>query len=210
MATLHLGQLEEIAKQLNNGTLRPENAVVQQYAAETGQPAPITFDGVREALAGELGKTFKGAAPDVPELTAIKSVLNKADSPAQLVGPDGIVNSYAHLMLSKAAENIGQYYNYTGVLPPSFMDPQTASVYHNLGIDPMQSMGLPADAQVSVGGTANQHPYQPQQVLQMQMTLPSVKIGGQSYAPDANGVYLVNGKQYTLAPDGQSLAPKQH
>ena len=59
-ATDHLAQLGQAADALRNNNLPALNAVGNAYAKATGAPAPTNFQAVKSAVAGEVGKVFKG------------------------------------------------------------------------------------------------------------------------------------------------------
>lgn len=131
-ATGHLGQLYNAATALHNGDVVKLNQIAQTLNIETGRPAPVIYNAIRTALIGELGKTFKGAAPDVPESDQILSTLNNAQSPDQ---EKDLAKTYAHLMLTKAGAQVAHYYAWTGELPPQTIDPNAARIYQEMGIN---------------------------------------------------------------------------
>jgi hypothetical protein len=194
-AASHLEQLYNLTQAVKQRDIKAINAVQQAYGVETGTNdyKPV-FNAIRDALTGELGKTFKGAAADIEERRAIEKNVS-ADMAPQLV--QGWAKQSAALMLSKSQALIGQYYGYTGELPPNALDPHTVQVYKNLGIDPYH--GLPEGARVSVGGTGNVNPAQPG------VSQRTVKVGGQDVAVDANGMANVGGHQYKLGADGRTF-----
>lgn len=149
-ATGHLGQLYNAATALKNGNVPLLNQLAQEIGVQTGKSAPVVYNGIRTALVGELGKTFKGAAPDVPEMDEITTTLNNAQSPQQAAD---LAKTYAHLMLTKAGSQVAHYYSYTGELPPQTIDPNAAKVYAAMGINPQEV--LPAGASTPVGQTGN-------------------------------------------------------
>jgi len=177
-ATDHLGQLWDIGEALQTGNMPALNAVRNWYRTQTGKELPNDFNGIKTALAGELGKTFKGAAPDIPEREAIDKTINDAQSPEQL---SGIAKQYAHLMLSKASELISKYAAYTGELPPGALSEQARSVYRKMGINPEEM--LTRGAVVPVGATGAGGPGTPQP----EPTPKAPPAGATMKVPDKNG-----------------------
>ena len=137
-ATGHLGQLHQAAVALENGDIPALNAIAKQWGIQTGQAAPLIFNAIRGAVAEELDKTFKGGVADVAGTEDIKSNLNNAQSPQ---ATDGLVNTYAHLMLTKAGELTNHYYALTGERPAESISPNAAQVYKSLGIDTEAVLG---------------------------------------------------------------------
>jgi hypothetical protein len=105
-ATEHLKQLQQAADALNNGDLQLFNRLANSWATNTGNPAPTNFATIRNAVAGELSKTFKGAAATDAEIDAINTSINSSQSPAQL---SGAIQNNIRLMGSKMEALRGQY-----------------------------------------------------------------------------------------------------
>jgi hypothetical protein len=80
----HLGMLSDAVDALGNSKYPIFNNFAQSYAKATGSSAPTNFDTVRNAVAGEVAKVFKGGVPADAEIQEQGSVLNKANSPQQL------------------------------------------------------------------------------------------------------------------------------
>lgn len=94
----HLRQLGQAADALHNGDIQGINRVANEYGLQTGQAAPVEFQAVKAAVAGEVGKIFKGGAATDNEIKEFDHAISAANSPAQL---HGVVNTYTHLMGSK-------------------------------------------------------------------------------------------------------------
>jgi hypothetical protein len=105
-ATEHLKQLQDAADALNNGDVQAFNKLGNAWATATGNPAPTNFAAIKNAVAGELSKTFKGAAATDAEIDAINTAINSTQSPAQL---SGAIASNIRLMGSKMEALRGQY-----------------------------------------------------------------------------------------------------
>lgn len=103
-ATAHLDMLKQAAEALDNGDTQLFNRVSQAWATATGSPAPTDFNSIRNAVSGELAKTFSGAT--VSEIESIQSTINSAMSPAQLAGA---IDVDSKLMAGKVQALKGQY-----------------------------------------------------------------------------------------------------
>jgi len=150
-ATGHLGQLYDAALALQNSNVPALNDIANRYGVATGKSAPVVFDSIRNALVGELGKTFKGASPDIPEAERILQGISNAQSPQQALD---VAKANAHLMLTKAGAQVSHYYGYTGKIPPTTLSPASRAVYQRLGIDVNEI--IPKGAQLQ--NTANLNP----------------------------------------------------
>jgi hypothetical protein len=105
-ATDHLKLLGEAAKALNNGDTQLFNRIANSFAAATGDPAPIDFDTVKGAVAGELSKTFKGTGATDQEIQSINTTINSSFSPRQITGA---IDYYTRLMNGKLDALKAQY-----------------------------------------------------------------------------------------------------
>lgn len=105
-ATEHLAQLSQAATALGNGNLPALNAVGNAYAKATGAAAPTNFQAVKSAVAGEVGKVFKGGAATDAEIKEFNGAISAANSPAQL---QGVIQTYTGLMNSKRQSLQQQY-----------------------------------------------------------------------------------------------------
>lgn len=155
-AVSHLRQGYEAAKALKNRDARAWNAITNELGLQAGASSKVVFDTIRAAYVGEIGKTFKGGPADIPEREEIEKVISSNASPQQILD---FTRTEASLMQSKSDSLINQFYGWTGELPPNAIDNHTVEEYKKLGLDPFH--GLPAKAQVSLGGTGNQNPNQP-------------------------------------------------
>jgi hypothetical protein len=102
----HLQQLQSAANALQNGDIQVFNRFGNAYAAATGDPAPTNFAAVKNAVAGEVGKTFQGGSVTEGERGALDAAISGASSPAQL---SGVIQSYRALMQSKRQALQSQY-----------------------------------------------------------------------------------------------------
>jgi hypothetical protein len=85
-ATEHLKMLQTASEALDNGDMQLFNKWSQDWAAATGNPAPTNFDSIRNAVAGELAKTFSGVGATEQGIADIQATVNRQQSPGQLAG----------------------------------------------------------------------------------------------------------------------------
>jgi|SRR5579884_659632 len=104
-ATEHLQQLSSLSDALHNGDTQMFNSLANKFATASGSAAPTNFDMVKNAVAGEIAKVFKGNATE-GEISAINSTINNAMSPDQL---KGAIAQATQLMASKRAALQQQY-----------------------------------------------------------------------------------------------------
>ena len=94
----HLKVLKEAAAALNNNDYPAFNRLANQWATATGNPAPTNLDAVRNAVAGEISKTFKGTGATNEEVDLINTTIHNAQSPDQITGA---ADTYIRLMDGK-------------------------------------------------------------------------------------------------------------
>lgn len=104
-ATDHLKILSDLGDALDNGNYPRINAFANKFATATGGAAPTTFNMAKQAVAGEIAKTFKGVATE-GEIESINKTLSDAQSPAQM---KGAINTALTLMNSKRQALLEQY-----------------------------------------------------------------------------------------------------
>jgi len=104
-ATEHLGQLQQLANNLGNTKSQAFNFAKNKVETWFGGAAPTNFNLVRSAVAGEIGKTFKGAVTD-EEIKSLTANVNNSQSPEQLAG---VISNALALMRSKMQANVEQY-----------------------------------------------------------------------------------------------------
>jgi hypothetical protein len=97
-ALAHLDMLSQAADALYNGNLRVLNQIGNEFSKQTGNPAPTNFQAVKQAVAGEISKTFKGGQATDAENREADKAIDAANSPKQL---QGVINTYKGLMGSK-------------------------------------------------------------------------------------------------------------
>jgi hypothetical protein len=148
-ATVHLDALDEASKALDNGTLQPGNAIFNKVKTAFGAAPPTTFEGLRNAVAGEMASALKGNATD-PEIAQIKSTISQSSSPKQL---SDLVNSQLGILGQKLQTYKERYEQqnpndtvYSPVLPSA------AGVYAKHGITPGQAPGASQTQQAGASG----------------------------------------------------------
>jgi len=94
----HAKQLQEDANALDNANLQTYNKIGNRLNVELGKDAVTNFNVVKNALAGEMSKVFKGGQATDAEIKAVEQPFNAANSPEQL---KGAIASAIRLMNSK-------------------------------------------------------------------------------------------------------------
>lgn len=80
----HMNTLDEYTDALKNNDINILNKVSNRIAAETGKPAPTTFDGAKTILADEVAKAIIPRAGSAAERQKIADTMKTANSPEQL------------------------------------------------------------------------------------------------------------------------------
>lgn len=124
-ATEHLKLLSQLGDALQNQSAPLINRFGNAYATATGGAAPTSFDMAKNAVAGEVAKTFKGNATE-GEISAINTTINNAQSPAQL---KGAINTAISLMESKRQALMEQYHQGIKNSPAFQQNKPTAKKY---------------------------------------------------------------------------------
>jgi len=94
-ATDHLFTLEEAGNALKNGNIRLFNSIGNKINKEIGVAAPVSFDGVKKIVAGEIVKATTGAAGALGDRQEVEQSILSANSPDQLLDQ---INYYKKLM----------------------------------------------------------------------------------------------------------------
>lgn len=105
-AHAHITQLGQIGDALKNGDIRLVNRLANEFAHQTGQPAPASFQLVKTAVSAEIAKTTHGGQATLEETREISKAINAANSPEQLAGALGAART---LMESKREQLRGQF-----------------------------------------------------------------------------------------------------
>lgn len=107
----HLGVLHDAALALHNGNTPLFNKLSQRFQKETGSPLPSNAKAIAGIVGDEVTKAVVGSAGALADREDIKSTLNTAGSPAQIMG---ITRSYISLMAGQAKGLQQQYEQATG------------------------------------------------------------------------------------------------
>lgn len=107
----HVWQLAQAVDALHNGNIQSVNALRNWWSAEFGGTAPTNFDAIRDRVAPEITKIWRGAGGAESDIKRDISTLSSAKSPAQLYGA---LAEIAGLMESKIEANKAQYSNIMG------------------------------------------------------------------------------------------------
>lgn len=149
-ATVHMDQLHEAAKAMNNGTFQPGNQAWNYVAQKFGAPATTNYAGVMNALAGEVASALKGNATD-PEIAHVMSTLGGNLSPQQA---EGIALTNLHVLGAKLQTYNERYHAQAPDDPWTPVLPSARAVYTRYGIDPTA-----APAAVAPAGTTTKNPF---------------------------------------------------
>ena len=143
-APVHLDQLHEAAKAMDNGSFQPGNDLYNYVATKFGAPAATNHTFILNALAGEAAAALKGNATD-PEIAHVLGSLKQGMSPAQA---QGVTEAALHVLAAKLNTYNERYHAqgdpndpWTPVLPSA------KAVFDRYGIDPTaapSAAGAPA------------------------------------------------------------------
>ena len=97
-ATDHLFTLEEAGMALKNGDIRAFNAIKNKIAKELGVAPPVSFEGVKKLVSGEIVKAATGSAGALGDRDDVQKTIDAANSPEQLLGQ---IARYKELMAGK-------------------------------------------------------------------------------------------------------------
>lgn len=137
-ATVHLDQLGEAAKAMDNGSFRPGNSVFNSTATMFGSQTPTNFEGVKAAVASEMASALKGNATD-QEIAANAKTISEASSPKQLAG---IVDTNLHVLGAKLNTKDEEYQKAIGPSASGYNPvlPTAQGVFDKHGIQPIQRL----------------------------------------------------------------------
>lgn len=94
----HAKQLQSAANALDNGDLPGLNKIGNALGYQFGSDKTTNFNVIKNALAGEVSKVFKGGQATDAEIRAVEEPFSAANSPAQL---KGAIQNAVSLMNSK-------------------------------------------------------------------------------------------------------------
>lgn len=150
-ATVHLDQLGEAAKALDNGSFRPGNEVFNAVKTMFGGSAPTNFIALKSAVAGEMANALKGSATDI-EIKNVGEAISSASSPKQLAD---VINTNLHTLGAKL-NTYQERYNqqlpndkaYSPILPSAKV------IYDKHGISPITIQGKEGNSPAASGKRA--------------------------------------------------------
>ena len=127
----HVWQLAQAVDALHNGNWQSMNAVKNWWNAEFGGTAPTNFEAIRDRVAPEITKVWRGAGGAESDIKRDIGTLSTAKSPAQLYGA---LSEIAGLMQSKIEANEAQYGNIMGPMAGKLqmITPQSQEVLKRL------------------------------------------------------------------------------
>jgi hypothetical protein len=141
-ATVHLDAYLEAAQAMENGQFTPGNAIYNKISTILGQPAPTSFEAIKNAVAGEQAAALKGNATDI-EIHNIAQTMKNSNSPEQFLDSGkaalGIMRQKLQTYQERySQQNPGDTY-YSPVLPSA------KTVFDKYGVE----AGVPAGAAFS-------------------------------------------------------------
>lgn len=142
-SVVHLDQLGEAAKALGNGSFTPGNAVYNSIRETFGSSAPTNFEGLKEAVAGELARGLTGNAT-VPEIANISQAVASKKSPEQLAKYVDEMMKVVGTKLNTKQEQYSQAVPNDSVY--SVVLPSAKAVFDKHGISGKLAGGIPASS----------------------------------------------------------------
>ena len=130
-ASVHLDNYLMAAEALRNGTFRPGNALYNHVRTMLGKSGPITFETIKNAVAGEQANALKGNATDI-EIRNISNALSESNSPEQFVEAGKMALNVMRQKLQTYRERYQQVNPGDEVWSPVL--PSAHSVYRKYGI----------------------------------------------------------------------------
>jgi hypothetical protein len=95
VAIEHMDTARRLGMALNNKDVPAFNAVANEFATQTGQAAPTSFNAVKEILADEVVKGVIGGAGALQDREAAVKKIRDSSSPAQL---NAVLDSWTELL----------------------------------------------------------------------------------------------------------------
>lgn len=84
VAVQHIDVMSKAAEALKNGDVRLFNSIGNEIARQTGQPAPTSFNGLKQIVGTEIEKAVAGGIGASADREALMKALDGANSPEQL------------------------------------------------------------------------------------------------------------------------------
>lgn len=89
----HLDTLSGLGDALNNGDTQLLNRIGNAYSTQTGNPAPVNFETAKQIVGDEVTKAIVGGGGGVADREKAQKVLDAVQSPAQLKGAIGTLQT---------------------------------------------------------------------------------------------------------------------
>lgn len=148
-ATVHLDQLAEAGRAMQNGSFVPGNQIYNSIRNMFGSAAPTNFESLKAAVASEMAQALKGVATD-QEIRHINTTLQASSSPEQLAGA---VETNLHTLGAKLQT---YHERYQAQIPNdnvwSPVLPSARAVFQKHGFDPTEGAQRQSFPQASTGG----------------------------------------------------------
>lgn len=147
MVAHHLDELDKANDALNNGNRTLLNEIANNYKVNwEGKSAPVVFEAVKNAVAGELGTTFKGASATDPEIAKMEGTISS--SLARQINRD-VIRQDVGLVRDRLAAMQYTYENSTKN-PADFqiVSPQAQQIFNRLGGTGAANAGSTPDTHV--------------------------------------------------------------
>ena len=137
-AAAHLDALGELAKAMDNGSLKVGNTLYNYVSSQLGGAAPTNYEGLRQAVAGEMDAALHGSST-IPGRDAIAATMPANAAPGQM---SGIVKTN----LSTIAQKLNtQKERYEQQIPGdtvwSPVLPSAKAVFDKYGVNPIPAAG---------------------------------------------------------------------
>ncbi len=95
VAIEHMDTARKLFGALNNGNIPLFNSIANEFARQTGKPAPDSFEAVRDILADEVTKGVIGGAGALADREGMAKKVRAAASPAAL---EGVLSGWTELL----------------------------------------------------------------------------------------------------------------
>jgi hypothetical protein len=143
----HSETLKKLVDAMANGDVKAANVLKNEYAAQTGNPAPTNFDAAKRIYADEIAKAILGGATALGDRESAESTINRAYSPAQL---KGVMDTYSE-MASAQLQGLQQQYE-IGTQRTDFMNrlPEAARKSYAKFSAPPPALGAMAGQQTTL------------------------------------------------------------
>jgi hypothetical protein len=148
-ATVHLDQLADVAKAMQNGNFHPGNEFFNATWRMFGNATPTNFEGLKSAVAGELANALKGNATDV-EIANLSKSIDAANSPQQLAG---VIDTHMHTLGAKLNTYDERYHAQMPEDKWSPVLPAAQAAFQKHGVNPLARAAAAGNAGGGRGAT---------------------------------------------------------